>query len=65
MGKAAQDKRFSFFPYILNGILQYIEMWNEFKVGNHCPNFWEENKIKFSEHFKKLYRILTKTNLEK
>ena len=34
-----QDRGPFWFSYILNEILQYIEIWNEFKVLNHCPHF--------------------------
>ena len=39
MVAAAQDKGPFWFSNILNEILQYIEIWNEFTVWNHCSNF--------------------------
>ena len=35
----AQDRGPFWFSYILNEMLQHIEIWNEFIVWNHCPNF--------------------------
>ena len=52
-GSTAQDRGPFWFSYILNKILEYIEIWNEFKVRNHCPNFQEDNTTKCSQHFEK------------
>ena len=38
-GISAQDRGPFWCSYILNEILQYIEIWNEFKVWNDCPIF--------------------------
>ena len=37
----------------MNEILQYPELMDTFLVENHCHNFWEDYKIKCSQHFKK------------
>ena len=36
---SAQDRGPFLFSYILNELLQYIEIWNEFKVLNRCTIF--------------------------
>ena len=43
-----EDRGFLGFSHIFNEILQYIEIWNEFKVGNHCAYFSKIIKIKNS-----------------
>ena len=50
---AAQDRGPFWFSYILNEILQHIEIWNEFKGWIHCPNFLEDDTTKCSHHFEK------------
>ena len=37
--KTAQDKVFFCFSHILNEILWYVKIWNEFTVRNNCLNF--------------------------
>ena len=39
ISETAQDRGPFSFSYILNEILQYIEMWNELKIWNHCSDF--------------------------
>ena len=39
MLQPTQDRGQFGFLYILNEILQYIEIWNELKVWNHCQKF--------------------------
>ena len=54
----AQDRGPFWFSYILNEILRYIEIWNEFKAWNHFRKIIQLNAViilkSTNEHYSKI-----------
>ena len=62
-----QDRGPFWFSHIFNEILQYIEIWNEFKVWNHCVQIFRKiiqlNAVIILKSTNKYYRkIISKSS---